>query len=93
MRPNQYPILEWSPNGVGVSNTNRVYTPVMDVELLEGGPSFPTNGGLPFANSWPYVITLETALVYIPVPDMRINAPVMGFFRIVRPQAGCSDCP
>jgi len=93
VKPIQYPILEWCPNGVGVSNTNKAYTPVMDFIALEGGANFPNNGGLPFANSWPYAIDLESALVWVPVPDERINAPVMGFFRIVRPQAGCSDCP
>jgi len=93
MKPNQYPILEWCPNGIGMNNRNRAYTPVMDVLLLEGGPNFPTNGGIPFANSWPYVQDLITAGIYTPDSDLRINAPVMGFFRIVRPQAGCSDCP
>lgn len=93
MKPNQYPILEWAPTGVGAYNKNKAYTPVMDVTLLEAGPNFPTDGGMPFANSWPYVIALETAGVYIPISDLRINAPVMGFFRIVRPQEGCSDCP
>lgn len=94
MKPIQYPILEWCPNGIGANNTNKGYVPIMDVLLLEGSVNFPTNGGLPFANSWPFVTdVLLPGMIYLSVPDERINAPVMDFFRIVRPQAGCSDCP
>lgn len=98
MAVDQFPVLEWAPNGIGVSNRNTGYTPVMDIDILEGGPNFPfipPNGvdkRIAFANNWDYAQHLLGIGVYVEVEDEVINAPVMGFFRITRPSGGCQDC-
>jgi len=88
---NQYPVLEWAPNGMGIGkdrNTNRAYTPVMDFTILEGGASFPftpANKKVVFVNNWSYLDTiLIPGLVYTEVPDHRVNAPITSFIRIGR---------
>lgn len=98
MAVNQFPVLEWAPNGIGVQNTNTAYTPVMDLLVLEGGPNFPfipPNGvdkKISFANNWTYLQQLLDIRVYCAIPDEVINAPVMSCFRLTRPQGGCQDC-
>lgn len=94
---NQFPIIQWAPNGMGASNTNTAYTPVMNFAVIEGGPNFPftaTNKQLVFVNNAPY---LEQDLlpggVYMGLRDETINAPVLDTFRIQRPGGGCPDCP
>lgn len=98
---NQLPVLEWSPNGRGARNTNRGYTPVMDFWILEGNlAGFPI-GQVVFVNNWDYIQLLLTGVphppdpavpIYIEVPDERINAPVMDFWRIWPSTGGCPDC-
>lgn len=93
---NQYPVIQWAPNGIGAANTNRAYTPVMNFDILEGGPNFPVfpNQAVVFANNAPYIESeLIPGGVYINTPDLRFNVPVLESFRIQRPGGGCPDCP
>lgn len=94
---NQYPVIQWCPNGIGAYNGNRAYTPVMDFWILEAGPNFPytpADRKLAFANNAPYIENvLLPGTIYLPLPDGRINAPVMGGYRILRQSGGCPDCP
>jgi hypothetical protein len=94
---NQWPVIQWSPDGMGINNRNAAYTPVMNFDILEGGPNFPfssSNRRVSFANNAPYIeLILLPGGIYINTPDERINAPVLGATRIRPPIGGCPDCP
>lgn len=90
MDVNQFPIIEQCPTGHGAQNQNRLYTPLMEVDLFElTNPPDPLDLEICFVNNAPFADFLEDAGFFTEVDDGNINAPVLDCFKIVPPSGAC----
>lgn len=93
---NQYPIIEHCPNGHGVQNQNRNYTPLMQLLILEHtNPMDVYNKQLCFVNNAQYAQFLVGAGILTQVNGAgRLNVPVLDCVKILPPGGACClPCP
>jgi len=87
---NQFPIIEQCPTGPGAQNSNRLYTPFMEVDLFEL-TNAPNPGALAlcFVNNAGFADMLEDSGFFTEVDDGFINAPVLDCTKILPPSGAC----